>query len=118
MAFVNQRHITEENLNDAITTVINAYAQFPLQRLWGLGKSASADGMKWDLYPQNLMSEYHIRYGHWNFHTKFGAVGFMNFCNCLDVAPQCLIRYTRRLKRLSIDFVHSMRDTLTGCLAE
>ena len=35
VAFVNQRHITEENLNDAITTVINAYAQFPLQRLWG-----------------------------------------------------------------------------------
>jgi len=58
LAFVNQRHITEENLNDAIATVINAYAQFPLQRLWGLGKSASADGMKWDLYPQNLMSEY------------------------------------------------------------
>jgi hypothetical protein len=42
VAFVNQRHITEANLNDAITTVINAYAQFPLQRLWGLGKSASA----------------------------------------------------------------------------
>jgi hypothetical protein len=46
LAFVNQRHVTEKNLNDAITTVINAYAQFPLQRLWGLGKSASADGMK------------------------------------------------------------------------
>ena len=26
-------------------------------------QSASADGMKWDLYPQTLMSEYHIRYG-------------------------------------------------------
>jgi AcrB/AcrD/AcrF family/Tn3 transposase DDE domain len=34
-----------------------------MQRLWGLGKSASADGMKWDLYPQNLMSTYHVRYG-------------------------------------------------------
>jgi TnpA family transposase len=52
------------------TTVINAYAQFPLQRLWGLGKSASADGMKWDLYPQNLMSEYHIRYG------GYGGIGY------------------------------------------
>jgi TnpA family transposase len=70
VAFVNQRHITEANLNDAITTVINAYAQFPLQRLWGLGKSASADGMKWDLYPQNLMSEYHIRYG------GYGGIGY------------------------------------------
>lgn len=24
---------------------------------------ASADGTKWDLYEQNLLSEYHIRYG-------------------------------------------------------
>ena len=46
MSFVNQRHVTEENLNQAITRVINAYAQLPLQRVWGSGKSASADGMK------------------------------------------------------------------------
>jgi len=70
LAFINQRHITEKDLNDSITAVINAYAQFPLQRLWGQGKSASADGMKWDLYPQNLMSEYHIRYG------GYGGIGY------------------------------------------
>jgi DNA mismatch repair ATPase MutL len=33
LAFVNQRHVTEANLNDAITLVVNAYVQFPLQRL-------------------------------------------------------------------------------------
>ena len=70
LAFINQRHITEANLNDAITTVVNGYVQFSMQRLWGLGKSASADGMKWDLYPQNLMSEYHIRYG------GYGGIGY------------------------------------------
>ena len=70
LAFVNQRHITEANLNDAITTVINAYAQFPLPRFWGLGRTASADGMKWDLYPQNLMAEFHIRYG------GYGGIGY------------------------------------------
>ena len=53
-----------------MTEVINAYIQFPLQRLWGLGRSASADGMKWDLYPQNLMAEYHIRYG------GYGGIGY------------------------------------------
>jgi Tn3 transposase DDE domain len=42
LAFVNQRHVTEASLNDAITTVVNAYAQFPLQRLWGTGKSAKS----------------------------------------------------------------------------
>ncbi|MDE3178852.1 MAG: transposase [Acidobacteriota bacterium] len=62
--------VNEANLNDAITEVINAYVQFPLQRLWGLGRTASADGMKWDLYPQNLMAEYHVRYGGW------GGIGY------------------------------------------
>jgi hypothetical protein len=59
----NLLQVRTKVLNDQLreTTVINAYAQFPLQRLWGLGKSASADGMKWDLYPQNLMSDYLYR---------------------------------------------------------
>lgn len=70
LAFLNQRHITEASLNEAITIVINSYIQFPMQRLWGLGKSASADGTKWDLYPQNLMSEFHIRYG------GYGGIGY------------------------------------------
>jgi TnpA family transposase len=51
-------------------SIVNAYVQFPLQRLWGTGQSASADGMKWDLYPQNLMAEYHIRYG------GYGGIGY------------------------------------------
>ena len=32
-------------------------------QIWGLGKHASADGTKWDLQAQNLMSEHHLRYG-------------------------------------------------------
>ena len=70
IAFINQRHVTEQKLDEAIVAVINAYRDFPLQRLWGLGKTASADGTKWDLYPQNLMSEYHIRYG------GYGGIGY------------------------------------------
>ncbi len=70
VSFTNQRHVTEEKLNQAITEVVNAYARFPLQRLWGQGKSASADGTKWDMYAQNLVSEYHIRYG------GYGGLGY------------------------------------------
>ena len=70
LAFINQRHITEASLNEAIATVVDTYVQFPLQRLWGLGHSASADGMKWDLYPQTLTSEYHIHYG------GYGGIGY------------------------------------------
>src|SRR4051812_49089759 len=37
---------------------------------WGSGRSASADGTQWDLHPQSLMSEYHIRYG------GYGGIGY------------------------------------------
>jgi TnpA family transposase len=70
IAWVNQRHITEDGLDDAITAVINAYNNFALPRLWGSGKHASADGTRWDLYEQNLVSEYHVRYG------SYGGIGY------------------------------------------
>jgi TnpA family transposase len=70
IAWINQRHITEDALDEAITTVINAYNNFAIPRLWGSGKHASADGTRWDLYEQNLLSEYHIRYG------GYGGIGY------------------------------------------
>lgn len=70
LAFVNQRHVTEEKLNEAITTVVNAYTRIGLQARWGSGQTASADGTKWELYPQNLISQYHIRYG------GYGGLGY------------------------------------------
>ncbi len=70
MAFANQRHITEENLDDAITGVIDAYACVGLHRHWGTGNTASADGMKWDVHPESLKSSYHIRYG------GYGGIGY------------------------------------------
>jgi len=63
IAWLHQRHITEENLERAITRLTNAYARFELPRRWGSAKRASADGTKWEIYTQNLLAEYHIRYG-------------------------------------------------------
>jgi TnpA family transposase len=70
LAWVNQRHITEENIDHAITTIINLYNRFMLPKLWGSGERAAADGTKWDVYEQNLLSEYHIRYG------GYGGIGY------------------------------------------
>jgi TnpA family transposase len=70
IAWVDRRHVTEEALDEAITTLINAYNRFALPRLWGSGKHASADGTKWDLYERNLLSEYHVRYG------GYGGIGY------------------------------------------
>ena len=63
-------HFREEYLQEATTEVINAYNRFALPKEWGSGKRVSADGTKWDLYEQNLLSEYHIRYG------GYGGIGY------------------------------------------
>lgn len=70
IAWINQRHITEDLLDKIIIEIINAYNKFELPRSWGSGKTSSADGTKWDLYEQNLLSEYHIRYG------GYGGLGY------------------------------------------
>lgn len=70
IAWVNQRHVTIENLDKVNQYIINAYNQFDLPKHWGDGKRASADGTKWDLYEQNLLSENHIRYG------GYGGIGY------------------------------------------
>jgi TnpA family transposase len=70
VAWLNLKHVTEQRLDKAIFKVVNAYNKFALPRYWGTGKSASADGTKWNLYEQNLLSEYHIRYG------GYGGIGY------------------------------------------
>ena len=67
---VHQRHISSEKLHQAIETIINAYNRFDLPRFWGSGKRASVDGAKWDIYENNLLAEYHIRYG------GYGGLGY------------------------------------------
>ncbi|MED0673703.1 Tn3 family transposase [Aneurinibacillus aneurinilyticus] len=70
ISWINERHVTEENIQKAIEWIINAYNKFNLPKYWGTGTSASADGTKWDLYEQNLLSENHIRYG------GYGGIGY------------------------------------------
>jgi TnpA family transposase len=47
----------------AIRDLIGAYNQLNLPKIWGTGKTATADGSKFAIYENNLMSEYYIRYG-------------------------------------------------------
>lgn len=63
LTFVNQRHISLKGLNAALVDIIDRYNVMPLTKFWGDGTTAAADGTKYDLYEQNLLSEYHIRYG-------------------------------------------------------
>ncbi len=70
LAWLNLKYATEGTLESAITTVINAYNKLELPGYWGTGQHASADGTKWNLYEQNLISEYHLRYG------SYGGIGY------------------------------------------
>lgn len=63
LSFVHRRHISLNKLNAALVDIINRYNVLELPKFWGEGKSAAVDGTKYDLYEQNLLSEYHIRYG-------------------------------------------------------
>ena len=87
VAWLNIKYMTEETLEQAIVKVINAYNQFELPSYWGSGRHASADGTKWNLYEQNLISEHHIRYGgyggigYYHVSDKFIAL-FSHFISC------------------------------------
>lgn len=70
LARAYHKHTDEGKLQTAIDTLINAYNQFLLPKQWGSGKHASVDGTKWDVYENNLLSEYHIRYG------GYGGIGY------------------------------------------
>lgn len=70
LAWINHRHIQEDTLNQAIESVIDAYNRFALPKYWGSGKGAAVDGTKWEIHEQNLLAEYHIRYG------GYGGIGY------------------------------------------
>jgi AraC-like DNA-binding protein len=63
LAYLNRRHLDEAKLSAARTDIINGYARFELPRFWGDGSRVAADGTKFDLTSNNLMSEFHVRYG-------------------------------------------------------
>jgi TnpA family transposase len=63
ISFINRRHISIDGLNKAINDIINRYNVLDLPQVWGSGNVVAADGTKYDVREQNLLSEYHIRYG-------------------------------------------------------
>lgn len=63
LSYTNRRHIDTTKIEAAIRDLIDAYNQLNLPKVWGTGKTAAADGSQVAIYENNLMSEYHIRYG-------------------------------------------------------
>ncbi|HRH45667.1 MAG TPA: Tn3 family transposase [Pyrinomonadaceae bacterium] len=87
LSFVNRRHINADKLNLALVDLLDNYHRFRLPKFWGDGKHAAADGTKYDLSEQNLMAEYHIRYGGYGgiaYHhvSDLYVALFSHFINC------------------------------------
>jgi TnpA family transposase len=59
----NRLHIQTAQIEAAMRDMINTYNRLNLPKCWGSGKRAAADGSKFQIYENSLMSEYHIRYG-------------------------------------------------------
>lgn len=70
IAWFNLKNVNEDQLNKSLFKVVNLYNKLELPGYWGTGKHAAVDGTKWNLYEQNLLSEYHIRYG------GYGGIGY------------------------------------------
>ncbi|MBN3870129.1 Tn3 family transposase [Nostoc sp. JL33] len=64
LLYVKRCYIQKQQLRNAITNVANAIFQARLKHIWGEGTSACAsDSKKFGAWDQNLMTEWHIRYG-------------------------------------------------------
>lgn len=64
LLYIRRRYITKDQLRAAIREVVNATLRERLQQIWGEGTTACAsDSKKFGAWDQNLMTEWHARYG-------------------------------------------------------
>ncbi|MCP4901599.1 MAG: transposase, partial [bacterium] len=64
LLYIRRRYLEKNALREAIRQVINATLAIRLPHIWGEGTTACAsDGKKFGSWDQNLMTEWHIRYG-------------------------------------------------------
>jgi TnpA family transposase len=64
LQYVRRRYITKEQLRAAIRPVCNAIFRVRNPALWGEGTTACAsDSKKFGAWDQNLITEWHARYG-------------------------------------------------------
>jgi len=79
LQYIRRRYITKEHLRAAIARVCNAIFRVRNPDLWGEGTTACAsDSKKFGAWDQNLITEWHVRYGG-------PGVGFA-FCHLLGFA--------------------------------
>jgi len=102
LARINSHYITEDNLKQCITEVVNYYNRYQLPKFWGTGDHVSVDGTKWDMYKKNLLSEYHIRYG------GFGGIGYYH------ISDTYIALFSNLISCGSYEALHIIGDILSN----
>jgi TnpA family transposase len=88
------RYLDKESLRDATRRVVNATLAVRRPEVWGEGTSScAADSKKFGAYDQNLMTEWHIRYGgrgvmiYWHVERKAACIySQLKRCSSSEVA--------------------------------
>jgi TnpA family transposase len=82
LLYVRRRFIRKELLRNAIAQVVNGIFRSRLPHIWGEATTACAsDSKKFGAWDQNLMTEWHIRYGgrgvmiYWHVETDVPFIG-------------------------------------------
>ena len=94
LLYVRRRFITREHLRDAITRVVNATFRSRHPEIWGEATTACAsDSKKFSAWDQNLMTEWHVRYGgrgvmiYWHVEKKSTCIySQLKTCSSSEVA--------------------------------
>lgn len=108
LLYVQRRFIHKEQLRHAITQVVNVIFRVRLPQIWGEATTACAsDSKKFGVYDQNLMTEWHVRYGgkgimiYWHVEKKSTCIySQMKTCSSSEVAAMIegLLRHCTEMK--------------------
>ena len=94
LLYIRRRFITRDHMRHAITEVVNAIFRVRLPQIWGEGTTACAsDSKKFGAWDQNLMTEWHVRYGgrgvmiYWHVEKKAACIySQLKACSSSEVA--------------------------------
>jgi TnpA family transposase len=94
LLYVRRRFVTREHLRAAITRVVNATFRSRHPEIWGEATTACAsDSKKFPAWDQNLMTEWHVRYGgrgamiYWHVERRSTCIySQMKTCSSSEVA--------------------------------
>lgn len=94
LLYIHQRYIHQDNLRQAIRSVVNATLQVRSSEVWGSGTtSCASDSTRFAAWDQNLMTEWHQRYGgrgvmiYWHVDTQSTCIhSQLKRCSSSEVA--------------------------------